>query len=101
MAELHADLFSRHASPLEVYAFVAVDERGEDIMPDEIWRRCNGKQQKRRRGGPSVQLPDWFMILHSSWGYLWTYTYVRRTTKYIRREKEKENPQRSGLRMDM
>ena len=30
LAELHGDVFSRHASPLEVYVFVAVDERGED-----------------------------------------------------------------------
>ena len=66
LVELHGDLFSRHASPLEVYVFVAVDERGEHALSDEICRRCNGKQQGRRRGGRSVQLPDWFMILHSS-----------------------------------
>ena len=28
-------------------------------MSDEISRRCNGKQQRRRRGGGRVQLPDW------------------------------------------
>ena len=33
LAELNADLFSRHASPLEVYVFVAVDDRGEDVCP--------------------------------------------------------------------
>ena len=60
-AELHADLFSRHASPLEVCVFVAVDERGEDVVSDEICRRFNGKQQRRRRGGRSVQLPNWVM----------------------------------------
>ena len=27
LPELRADLFSRHASPLEVYVFVAVDQR--------------------------------------------------------------------------
>ena len=43
-AKLHGDLFSRHASPLEVYVFVAVDERGEHVMSDETGRRCNGKQ---------------------------------------------------------
>ena len=43
--ELHADLFSRHASPLEVYVFVAFAHRGEDVMSDEICRRFNGKQQ--------------------------------------------------------
>ena len=54
LGELHADLFSRHASPLEVCVFVAVEERGEDVISDEICRRCNGKQQRRRRGGLSV-----------------------------------------------
>ena len=48
LAELHGDLFSRHASPLtEVYVFVAVDERREHVMSDEICRRCNGKHKKR------------------------------------------------------
>ena len=76
LAELHGDVFSRHASPLEVYVFVAVDEIGEYVMPDEICGRCNAKQQRRRRGGRSVQLPDWFMILHSSSRHLCTYTYA-------------------------
>ena len=61
LAELHADVFSRHASPSEVCVFVAVDEKGEDVKSDEICRRCNEKQQRRRRGGRSVQLPDWVM----------------------------------------
>ena len=51
LAELHADLFSRHASPLESCVFVAVDERGEAAMSDEIGRRCNGKQQRMGHGG--------------------------------------------------
>ena len=63
---MHADLFSRHASPLEAYVFVAVDDRGEDVLSYEMCRRCNEKQQRRRRGSRRVQLPDWFMILHSS-----------------------------------
>ena len=42
--ELQADLFSRHSSPLEVHVFVAVANRGEDVMSDEICRRFNGKQ---------------------------------------------------------
>ena len=33
MAELHGDLFSRFASPLEGCVFVVVDDRGEDICP--------------------------------------------------------------------
>ena len=36
-----------------------VDERGEDVMSDEICRQNNEKQERRRRGGRSVQLPDW------------------------------------------
>ena len=28
------------------------------LMSDEICHRCNGKQQRRRRGGRNVQLPD-------------------------------------------
>ena len=77
LAELHGDLFSRHASPLtEVYVFVAVDERREHVMSDEICRRCNGKQQGRRRGGRSVQLLESSMIVHSSSRHSCTYTYV-------------------------
>ena len=37
---------------------MTVDERGEDVMSDEICRRCNAKQE-RRRGGRGAQLPDW------------------------------------------
>ena len=78
LAELHADLFSRHDSPFEVYVFVTVAKRGDEVMPDKISRRCNGKQQTLRgRGGRSVQLPDWFMILLSFMPvYVRTY-YVR------------------------
>ena len=60
MAELHGDLFSPHASPLEAYVSVAVDERGEEVMSDETCRRNNGKQE-RRRGSRGVQFPDWVM----------------------------------------
>ena len=45
-------------------------------MSNEMCRECNGKQLSRRRGGQSVQLPDWLMILHSSSRNLRTYTYV-------------------------
>ena len=38
---------------------MAVDERGEDVVSDEICRQRNRKQQRRRRGGLGVQLPDW------------------------------------------
>ena len=40
---------------------MAVDEIGEDVMSDEIFRRNNGKQQRSRRGGRSVQRLDWLM----------------------------------------
>ena len=29
-----------------------------NVMSDEICRRCHGKQQRRRHGGRSVQIPD-------------------------------------------
>ena len=69
-----------------------VDERGEDVMSDEICRRRNRKRQRRRRGGLSVQLPNWCMILHSSSRRVCTHTYVLRTTKYIRRKKKINTP---------
>ena len=90
LAELHGDLFSRHASPLEVYV-VAVDERSEHVMSDEICRRCNGKQQGRRRGGRSVQLPDSFTRYASTLFFeTFMHVYVRNisTTKYIQRKKK-------------
>ena len=93
LTELHADLFSHHANPLEVNVFVAVDERGEDVVSDEICRRYNGKQQRRTRGGRGVQLLDCFMILYSSSRHLCTYTYVLRTTKYTRRKQAKKSPE--------
>ena len=40
---LHADLFSRHSSPLDVYAVVAVTIWGEDVMSDEIWSSIQRK----------------------------------------------------------
>ena len=52
LPELHADLFSRHASPLEVYVFVVVDERGEDVMSDEIFRRC---KENSKEGGVAAE----------------------------------------------
>ena len=60
LTELHADLFSRHASPIEVCVFVAVDERGEDVMSDEIRPRCNGKSEE---GGVAAEVcnSDWVM----------------------------------------
>ena len=42
---------------------MAVDERSEDVMSDEICRQCNREQQRRRRGCLSVQLPDWVITI--------------------------------------
>ena len=53
LAELHSDLFSCHASPLESYVFVAVDERGEDVMSDEICRR---NMENRKEGGVAADV---------------------------------------------
>ena len=70
LAELHGDLFSRHASPLEGHGFVVVDDAGEDSLSDEISRRCNPKQQKRKnskKGGVAAEVyspqTGMFMIL--------------------------------------
>ena len=95
MAELHGDLFSRHASPLEVYVFVVVDEKGEHVMSDEICRRCNGKQQGRRRGGRIVQLPNSFMVLHSCSRHTRTRTYYTYDQIYSAGEKETPSEIRS------
>ena len=102
LAELHTDLFSHHARPLEVDIFVAVDERGEYAISDEVCLRYNGKHQRRRRGGRSVQLPDWFMVLHSSSRDI----YERIRTYHVRPntfdEKGRRKPaRRSGLGMKM
>ena len=85
----YGGLFSHHASPLEGYVFVVVDDRGEDVLPDEICHRCNGKQQRKRRGVRSVQPPDWVMIL--------TFVHVCIRTYYVhdqitRRKTKKKQP---------
>ena len=42
LAELHADLLSRHASFFRCFVFLEVDEKYEDFMSDEICRRRHG-----------------------------------------------------------
>ena len=37
--------------------FVAVDERGEDVMSDENCRRCNEKQEKKEAWRPKCAAP--------------------------------------------
>ena len=46
LAELHGDLFS-HPSSSEDYVVVAVYARGEHVVSDELFRRCNGKSRRR------------------------------------------------------
>ena len=57
LPELHADLLSRHASPLQAYVLW----RPKICYVRRDLSLCNGKQQTRRRGGRSVQFPDWVM----------------------------------------
>ena len=45
LAELHADLFSRHASPLYKFVCLWRSRIEVNVMSDEICRRFNGKQQ--------------------------------------------------------
>ena len=102
LAELHSDVCSRYASPVEVNAFAAIAERNKHyVLSNEICRQCNGKQQRKIRGGRSVKLPDLFMFrtLRHIFARIRTYQ-VLRTTKYISRGKKKK-PRRSGLGMDM
>ena len=102
LAELHGDMFSHPASPLqvEVYVFVAVDERGEHITSDEICRPCNGKQQRKRHGDRSVQLPD---LVYDYALFFETFIYARTRTCYVHDQicsAKKKQPLRSGLGMD-
>ena len=57
-AEFYAGLLSRYASPIEICVFAAVDERGEDVISDNLCCLCSGTQQRRKRGDRSAQLPD-------------------------------------------
>ena len=96
----YGGLFSHHASPLEGYVFVVVDDRGEDVLPDEICHRCNGKQQRKRRGVRSVQPPDWVMILTFVHVCIRTY-YVHDQINIFGEKQKRNNPLRSGVGMDM
>ena len=100
LAELHGDLFSRHASPLEGYVFVVVDDRGEDVLSNEICRRCNRKQQRRRRGGRTVQPPDWFVYDSDIYARMCTYVLCTRPNTLGEKQKRK-TPLRSGLGKDV
>ena len=56
------------------------------LCPTRLCRRFSRKQQRRRRSGRSLQLPHWFITRHSPTRHVCMYTYVLRTTKYIRRK---------------
>ena len=68
-------------------------------MSDEICRRCNGKQQRRRRGGRSVQLPDWFVI-YALLFETFMHVYVRTTYDQVYSTEKKNTHLRSGLGMN-
>ena len=53
LAGLHGDLFSRHACPMEGYVFVAVDERGEDVMSTRFVVETT---KNRKEGGVAAEL---------------------------------------------
>ena len=42
---------------LKLMFFVAVGERGKDVMPEEVCRRCNGNGNKGGVAAERVQLP--------------------------------------------
>ena len=50
-------MFSRHASPLEVYVFVAVANRGEDVTSDEILPSIQWKAAIKEAGWPKCAAP--------------------------------------------
>ena len=103
LAELHGDLFSRHVGPLELYVFVAVDERGEHVMSDEICRRCNGKPQRRRVAAEvcSPQTRLWFCtLLRDIYARIRTY-YTYDQIHSAENKQTKKPPRRSGLGNDM
>ena len=76
--ELHADLFSRHASPLEVYVFVAVANRGEDVMSDEILSSIQWKAGIKEAEWPKCAAPR---LVYDS---VLRDTYARIRTYYVR-----------------
>ena len=72
-----------------------------DHLPGEIFHQSNGKYQ-RRRGGRSVQLPDWFILctlLRDVYARIRMY-YVRPTT-FGKKWKQKETPLRTRLGIDL
>ena len=79
LAELPADLFSHHASPLEFYIFVAVDERGEDVMPDDIYlSSMQRKTAKKEAWRPKCAAPR--LVCDSALFFeTFMHVYVRRT----------------------
>ena len=82
--ELHGDLFSRHASPLEVSVSVAVANRGEDVISDEILSSIQWKAATKEAEWPKCAAPR--LVYDSAFFFECTYTYVLYTAKYILRK---------------
>ena len=94
MVELHLDFFGRHTSPLAVDVLRRSTKEVTVSCPTRLFVDVTEKSKRRRRGGRSVQLQAWFIVTNSSSRHLCKYTYVLRTTKHIRRKKEKKKPER-------
>ena len=93
LAELHADLFSRHASPSVVYAFAAVDERGEEVFRRDLSSipRETAKEEWR----PKCAAPR--MVYGSTLSFeTFMNVYVRTTYDQIHSTKKEEENQREG-----
>ena len=78
---------------------MVVDERGEDTMSDEISRRCNGKQQRRRRAQSERRTKSSEARLYLTRRGGWTQSEYRKTqhiysetNKYQLRRPQKSNP---------
>ena len=93
MPEFHGDLFSRHAGPSEAYVFVAVDERRERVMSDDIFSSMQQKTARKEAWRPKCAAPR---LVYDSALFFETFmhVYVRKisTNKYVQRKKQKENP---------
>ena len=88
--EVHADLFS-HASPLGGYAFVAVTNRGEDVMSDEILSSIQWKAAIKEAEWPKCAAPT---LVYDSTLFFETcmHVYVRTTYDQNYSAKKKAPP---------
>ena len=56
MAEVHADLFSRHASPFEVYVFVVVGDRAKKVEMFCPTRFVVDATENSKKGGVAAEV---------------------------------------------